>query len=128
MNSSGDTVNPKKFLSGHLGLASVFRKLVAKGADADLEEFSGLGAVAIGALEGFENGTLLEFVERHDIGTHDRCNGIQWSRDGWRRHCGRWRGEPHEFCADRHSLLSEDGSAFDDILEFAHIAGPAMSE
>ncbi len=58
----------KKTLSGFLALATVFRELVAERADADLEEFGGLCAVAICALKCFEDGSFFEFVEWHDFG------------------------------------------------------------
>ena len=125
----GDGVNAKN--SGcFLVVATVFGELVAEGADADLEEFGGLGAVAVCALEGFEDGAFFEFVEWHDLGIRSGSRGSgflnNWSRLGGSN--GRWRGETHEFGANGHALLGEDGGAFDDILEFAHIAGPIVGE
>ncbi len=58
----------KKILSGFLALATVFREFVAEGADADLEEFGGLGAIAVCAFEGFEDGAFFELMEWHDFG------------------------------------------------------------
>jgi hypothetical protein len=58
----------KKTLSGFLALATVFREFVAEGADADLKELGGLRAIAVCALEGFEDGSFFEFVEWHDFG------------------------------------------------------------
>jgi len=113
-----------------LVVATVFGKLVAEGADADLEEFGGLRAIAVCALEGFEDSSFFEFVEWHDFGTRGGSRSSGFLNDGSRLRCSnrRWRGEPHEFGADGNSFLGEDGGAFDDILEFAHIAGPIVGE
>jgi hypothetical protein len=59
-------VNAKKS-GGFFTVASVFGKLVAEGADADLEQFGSLRAVAICALEGFEDGAFFKLVEWHNI-------------------------------------------------------------
>lgn len=65
-SAQGDDVKSKK--SGRfLAVAPVFGEFVAEGADADLEEFRSLGAVAVCAIEGFENGSLFEFVKGHDL-------------------------------------------------------------
>ena len=61
-------VSMRKKLGCFLVVAPVFGELVAEGADADLEEFGGLGAIAVCALEGFEDGSFFEFVEWHDFG------------------------------------------------------------
>ena len=127
--SARDGVNAKK--SGcFLVVASVFGELVAEGADADLEELGGLRAIAVCALEGFEDGSFFEFVEWHDFGTRGGSRSSGFLNDGSRLGGSnrRWRGEPHEFGTDGHSFLGEDGGAFDDILEFAHIAGPIVGE
>ena len=47
-----------------LAVATVFGELVAKGADTDLEQLGGLGAVAVCALEGFEDGA---FFKKGDV-------------------------------------------------------------
>ena len=50
--------------------------------------------------------------------------------DGSRLRCsnGCWRDEPHEFAAYGNALLRKNRGAFDDVLEFAHIAGPIVGE
>ena len=50
-------------------------------------------------------------------------NGSRLRGNNWR-----WRGETHEFGTNGNALLGENGGAFDDILEFAHIAWPIVSE
>ena len=87
----GDGVNAKK--SGYfLFIALVFGKLVAKSADAYLEELGGLGAVAVCALKGFEDGTFFEIVEWEDLGIRSGSDRILNGRRDWCRRTRDWRG------------------------------------
>ena len=111
-----------------LAVATVFGKLVAKGANADLEELGGLGAVAVCALEGFEDSAFFEFMKGHDLRigkTHrqGRCQGGRCHLCGRNGNGGR---DSHEFGTDRNALLSKNGGTLDNILKLTHISRPVV--
>src|ERR1043166_6094214 len=96
------------------GRVAVFVELVAKGADADVEQFGGLGAVSFALLQGGQNMASLQLAQGAEfIATFDRRRA-------------RIRSETQMLWLEGAAFAAKDDGALDDILQFAHVAGPGM--
>src|SRR5581483_2127235 len=136
------------FFGGVLGGGgySILRQLVAQSPDADAEKFRGLGAILVGLFQRGKDLAFFDFGEGKDFavgavrGRRGRGAGRRGGggtgggrgrdggggvRDGRRGGEGA-RGEAEVVGLELAAVAAKDHGAFDHVLEFADVAGPAM--
>jgi hypothetical protein len=109
-------------------------EFVAEGADADVEQAGGLGAVIVAAFEDGEDVLTFQLAQgewrrvgRGGEGVPGRGGGRGYGRERGRGRLGGARGGEGEVVGfEEGGRLAEDDGAFDDVLEFADVAGPVV--
>src|ERR1039458_4068962 len=114
---------------GVFAFDAVFVEFVAEGPDADAQNLGGVGAVLTGAFQRGQDVVFLDFGQgNHFAAGSGRSGGRGGKGEGGRGGGGRATptGEAEGFGLQQAGVAAENDGALDDVLQFAHVAGPVV--